>query len=240
MKLDGARVLVIGGGSGIGFAVAEAARADGARVTIASTGEARLKAAAARLGGASTARLDVTDEAAVQTFFDNVEPFDHVVTTAGDWGGARRAAFADIDLTAAATLFRVRFWGAAAVAKHASKRMSAGGSITLTGGMSAHRPQKGSAIATAMAGAVEHLTLGLAVELAPIRVNAVCPGAIRTEIWDQFPEHLREAEFVRIRRQLLPRIGEPDEAAQAYLYLMRGAYTTGQVLQVEGGSALAG
>jgi NAD(P)-dependent dehydrogenase (short-subunit alcohol dehydrogenase family) len=104
--------------------------------------------------------------------------------------------------------------------------------------MSAHRPQKGSAIATAMAGCVEHLILGLAVELAPIRVNAVCPGAIRTEIWDQFPDHLREVEFARIGRQLLARIGEPDEVAEAYLYLMRGGYTTGQVIRVEGGSAL--
>jgi NAD(P)-dependent dehydrogenase (short-subunit alcohol dehydrogenase family) len=76
------------------------------------------------------------------------------------------------------------------------------------------------------------------VELAPVRVNAVCPGAIRTEIWDAFPEPLREAEMQRVRRQLLPRIGEADEAAEAYLYLMRGGYTTGQVLQVEGGSAL--
>lgn len=89
-----------------------------------------------------------------------------------------------------------------------------------------------------MAGSVEHLTLGLAVELAPIRVNAVCPGAISTEVWERFPEHLREAEFVRIRRQLLPRIGEAEEAAEAYLYLMRGGYTTGQVIFVEGGSAL--
>lgn len=238
MQLAAKRVLVIGGASGIGFAVAKGAIADGARVTIASTNLTRLQAAAERLGGVETAPLDVTDEGAVRTYFAAAEHFDHIVFTAGDWGSARRAAIADIDLTAAQSLFRVRFWGAVSVAKHGARHVSPGGSLTLTGGMSAHRPQKGSAIATAMAGSVEHLVLGLAVELAPIRVNAVCPGAIRTEIWDRFPEHLREAEFARIRRQLLPRIGEAEEVAEAYLYLMRGGYTTGQVLCVEGGSAL--
>lgn len=238
MKLEGARVLVIGGASGIGFAVARAAIADRARVTIASTDTARLAAAADRLGQAETARLDVTDQPTIRAFFELAETFDHIVFTAGDWGTARRAALADLEIAAAETLFRVRFWGAVAVAKHGSRGMPAGSSITLTGGMSAHRPQRGSVIATAMAGAVEHLTLGLAVELAPVRVNAVCPGAIRTEVWDQFPENLREAEFARIRRQLLPRIGEAEEAAEAYLYLMRGSYTTGQVVYVEGGSAL--
>jgi len=198
----------------------------------------KLQAAAERLGGAATVRLDVTDEGAVRTYFEAADHFDHIAFTAGDWGSARRAAIADIDLAAAQSLFRVRFWGAVTVAKHSARRLSPGGSLTLTGGMSAHRPQKGSAIATAMAGCVEHLILGLAVELAPIRVNAVCPGAIRTEIWDQFPDHLREVEFARIGRQLLARIGEPDEVAEAYLYLMRGGYTTGQVIRVEGGSAL--
>lgn len=238
MQLAAKRVLVIGGASGIGFAVAKGAVADGAHVTLASTDPTRLKTAAERLGGAETARLDVTDEGAVRTYFEAAEHFDHIAFTAGDWGSARRAAIADVDLSAAQSLFRVRFWGAVAVAKHGARHLPPGGSLTLTGGMSAHRPQKGSAIATAMAGSIEHLILGLAVELAPIRVNAVCPGAIRTEIWDRFPEHLREVEFARIRGQLLPRIGEAEEAAEAYLYLMRGSYTTGQVLRVEGGSLL--
>ena len=238
MKLEGGRVLIIGGASGIGFAVAKGAAAEGAQVTLASTDPARLNMAAQRLGGADMVRLDVTDEPAVMAYFEGSANFDHIVFTAGDWGPARRAAIADLNLAEAETLFRVRFWGAVTVAKHGARRLPAGGSYTLTGGMSAHRPQKGSAIATAMAGSVEHLTLGLATELAPIRVNAVCPGAIRTEIWERFPEHLREREFARISHQLLPRIGEPEEVAEAYLYLMRGSYTTGQIIWVEGGSAL--
>ncbi|WP_293676284.1 SDR family oxidoreductase [uncultured Phenylobacterium sp.] len=238
MSLSGNRVLVVGGGSGIGFAVAQAARAAGAVVTIASTSAERIAEAADRLS-VQGAVIDVTDEAAVEAFFAAADGFEHIVTTAGDWGGPRRGPLADVDLAAAEGLFRVRFWGAVALAKHGAKVLTPGGSITLTDGMIAHRPTKGSAISTAMAGAVEHLTRGLAVELAPIRVNCVCPGLIRTGVWDRIPEERREAQFTEMTKgQLVPRIGEPGEAAEAYLYLMRGGYTTGQVLFVEGGSAL--
>jgi NAD(P)-dependent dehydrogenase (short-subunit alcohol dehydrogenase family) len=242
MTLDGKRILVIGGGSGIGFAVAEGALREGAVVTVASSSAEKVAAAAGRLGaGATGVVLDVSDEAAVAGFFGEAAGFDHIATTAGDWGGPRRGALGELDLAAQASLFRVRFWGALAVAKHGAAGLPPGGSLTLTGGMIAHRPTKGSAVSTAMAGAIEHLTRGLAVELAPVRVNCVCPGLIHTAIWEGFmPDAARrEAEFARLTGgQLVPRIGEPAEAAEAYLYLMRGGYTTGQVLQVEGGSAL--
>jgi NAD(P)-dependent dehydrogenase (short-subunit alcohol dehydrogenase family) len=241
MSLNGQRVLVVGGGSGIGYAVAEGAAADGAAVTVASSNAQRVEAAAARLGGsAKAAQLDVTDEAAVSAYFHDAGSFDHIVFTAGDWGGQRRGALADLDLQAAAAVFKVRFWGAVAVAKYGAKTLPPGGSLTLTDGMIAHRPTKGSALSTAMAGSIEHLVRGLAVELAPVRVNGVCPGLIRTGIWDELiPEDRREAQIeLMTKGQLVPRAGEPQEAAEAYLYLMRGGYTTGQVLYVEGGSAL--
>ncbi|MBS0409075.1 MAG: SDR family oxidoreductase [Proteobacteria bacterium] len=240
MSLDGKRVLVVGGGSGIGLAVAQGAAKAGASVTVASTNLDKLKPAAADVGG-EAAVLDVTDEAAVEAFFAAARPFDHIVTTAGDWGRPRGGALADLDLQAAADVFKVRFWGALAVAKHGGPRLPTGGSLTLTDGMIAHRPSKGSAVSTAMAGAIEHLTRALAVELAPARVNCVCPGLIRTGIWDSIPDERRQATFERMTsRQLVPRVGEPDEAAAAYLFLMTSGYTTGQVIQVEGGSALGG
>jgi NAD(P)-dependent dehydrogenase (short-subunit alcohol dehydrogenase family) len=240
MTLAGARILMVGGGSGIGFAVAQAAKGEGAQVTIASTNQGKLDNAAERLGGAATVVLDVTDEAAVATFFAASGDFDHIVTTAGDWGKARRGPFAELDISDAEALFGVRFWGAAKLAKHGARRVPPGGSITLTSGMSAYRPQKGSVMATAMAGAVAHLTTGLAVELAPVRVNAVLPGGVATEIFAGLPEAMRAAEEARFATQPLPRIGQPGEVAEAYLYLMKGGYTTGQVLQVEGGGALTG
>jgi NAD(P)-dependent dehydrogenase (short-subunit alcohol dehydrogenase family) len=238
-KLRDKRVLVIGGSSGIGLAVAQAALAEGARVTIASSNPERLRRAVARLGGGEGICLDVTDEMAVQAFFAASGGIDHIVFTAADWAQVDHSTFADIDLTAAATLFDVRFWGAVAVAKHGAKCMPAGGSITLTNGMAAHRPQKGLAVATAMAGAVEHLVKGLAVELAPVRVNGICPGAIRTEAWAELPEDFRRFQEARLAKQLVPRVGDTAEVAEAYLYLMRGTYTTGQTLRVEGGWSLS-
>lgn len=239
MSLAGKRVVVIGGTSGIGFAVALGARAEGADVVVASSNPQNVEAAASRLDGAAGLAIDVTDEGSVEKALGTLGRFDHLAFTAGDWGGPRRAALADLDLDAARALFAVRFWGAATVAKHAARAIAADGSITLTDGMIAHRPRKGSAISTGMAGAVEHLTRGLAVELAPVRVNCVCPGLIRTGVWDSIPEDRREAQWREMTsRQPLARIGEPEEAAEAYLYLMRGGYTTGQVLRVDGGTSV--
>lgn len=240
MSLDSARILVVGGGSGIGFAVAQAVRAQGAVITIASTNADKLAAAAERLGGAEWAVLDITDEDAVAAFFASSGSFDHVVTTAGDWGKARRGPFVEMDMDEADALFRVRFWGAAILAKHAAGHIRETGSVTLTSGMSAFRPQKGSVMATAMAGSVEHLTYGLAVELAPLRVNAVFPGGVATEIFTGLPEEMRKTEEARFADQPLPRISLPDEVAEAYLYAMKASYTTGQVIKVDGGGELAG
>ncbi|HTP78262.1 MAG TPA: SDR family oxidoreductase [Rhizomicrobium sp.] len=236
MSLNSKRIVIIGGSSGIGFAIAENAESEGANVVVASSNPAKVEAAVKSLSGRATGfTIDVTSEASVETVFSKIGRFDHLVTTAGDWK-AKRGPVPDMDLDAAKWNFAVRFWGALAAVKHAHKFIDPNGSITLTDGMVAHRPSKGSAVATAMAGAVEHLTRGLAVDLAPVRVNCVCPGLIRTGVWESIPEDRRAEQFERMtKRQPLSRVGEPSEAAEAYLYLMRGGYTTGQVLHVDGG-----
>ena len=240
-SLSDQRVVVIGGSSGIGFAVAQRARDDGAQVVIGSSNGTNVAAAVSRLGAnASGTAVDVRDEASVATFFEQLGPFDHLVFTAGDWGAVRAGgALAELDLEGANAIFAVRFWGALAAIKHAQGRISTDGSITLTDGVIAHRPRKDAALNTAMAGAIEHLTRALAVDLAPLRVNAVCPGYVLTEVWDRIPEDQREAQLRRMtERQPLPRAGDPAELAEAYLYLMRGSFSTGQVLIVDGGMSL--
>ena len=236
MSLREQRVVIIGGTSGIGLAVAQGAIADGARVVVGSSSAGKVAAAKEKLTGAEAFAVDVTNEASVAAFFEQVGALDHLVFTAGDWARWGGGPLESLNVADAAGLFAVRFWGALTAIKHATKRMREGGSITLTNGMIAHRPRKGSAISTAMAGAIEHLTLALAVDLAPIRVNAVCPGAIRTDVWNVIPAEQREERFKRMTERLpVKRIGEPNEVAEAYLYLMRGGYTTGQVLRVDGG-----
>jgi len=234
-KLHGAKVVVIGGASGVGFAVAQAALEAGAEVVVGSSQAARIEAAAEKLGhGAKGLVVDVKDEASVASFFDAAGAFDHLVFTAGDWGhmfGATR----DLDVEASKARMEVRFWGAARAAKHGTRQISKDGSITLTGGMLAHRPIPGAPLTTASAHTTEGLALGLARDLAPIRVNAVCLGLILSEQVQNWGEAMIKSFTASLP---LPRGGTVEEAAEAYIYLMRATYVTGQVVRVDGGGSL--
>jgi NAD(P)-dependent dehydrogenase (short-subunit alcohol dehydrogenase family) len=237
MSLRQKRVVVIGGTSGIGFAVAKLALEDGAEVIVGSSDKDKVGTATGKLSGSKGDAIDVKDEKSIAAFFERVGAFDHLVFTAGDWGQfLTGGSIDDLDIAKAKDVFAVRFWGALACVKHARKHLRAGGSITLTDGTVAHKPRKGAPVSTAMAGGIEHLVRALAVELAPLRVNGICPGAIRTDIWNTIPAEQREDRFQKMtERQLVKRIGEPNEVAEAYLYAMRAGYTTGQVLRVDGG-----
>jgi NAD(P)-dependent dehydrogenase (short-subunit alcohol dehydrogenase family) len=239
MSLKNKNVLVIGGGSGIGFGIAEGAAAEGAKVTIASRDGKKIADAAMRIGGTS-AVLDVGEEANIAAFFKAHTGFDHIAFTAGDTDGLGFGALSDLDLKLAASRFNTRFWGAVAVAKHGAIHLPAGGSFTITNGMLAHKPLKGMPIVTASAMAAEGLTRGLAVDLAPVRVNCVCPGLIETELFNRYGDARAEMLKAMSQRQLIQRPGTPAEAAEAYLTCMRNTFMTGQVLKNEGGLALAG
>ena len=234
-KLDGSKVVVIGGASGVGFAVAEAALAAGADVVVGSSQTHRIEAAAGKLGrGAKGQTVDVKDEASVAAFFEAAGQFDHLVFTAGDWG-AMTGPTRDLDVEASKARMEVRFWGAARAAKYAIGQIAKNGSITLTGGMLAHRPMPGAPLTTASAHTTEGLAMGLARDLAPIRVNAVCLGLILSEHVKTWGEPAIKGWTASLP---LPRAGTVEEAAEAYLYLMRATYVTGQVVRVDGGGSL--
>ena len=235
MSLAGKRVVVIGGASGIGFAVATLAQELGAQVVIASTNAEKVAAAAERLPGVTGRKVDLRDEASVSDLFEKLGAFDHLAITAGDWGGSRFVATSDLDLVAARDGFEIRFWGVLAAVKHASRTIAPNGSITFTSGMMAHRPRKGAPLATAIGGAVEYLARGLAIDLAPLRVNAVSPGMILTEMVKMAPEETLRAWVAGLP---LPRGATPTEAGTAYIYSMLNGYLTGQVLAVDGGGLL--
>ncbi|HWD49338.1 MAG TPA: SDR family oxidoreductase, partial [Rhizomicrobium sp.] len=165
--------------------------------------------------------------------------FDHIAFTAGDTDGLSMGMLKDLDLKQAAQRFNTRFWGAVAVAKHGAMHLPAGGSFTFTNGMLAHRPMKGMPIVSASAMAAEGLVLGLAVDLAPVRVNCVCPGLIETELFDRYGDARKEMLKAMAQRQLIQRPGTPAEAAEAYLTCMRNTFMTGQILKIEGGIAIA-
>ncbi|MGE0217986.1 SDR family oxidoreductase [Mycolicibacterium sp.] len=185
--------------------------------------------------------MDVTDEDRVRRFFGEIDRVDHLVTTAGDWAGQRNQTLADIDVPTARAMFDVRFWGALTLAKHGADHLAPDGSVTLTNGMIAVNPRPGSLVATAVAGSIEHMARALALELAPVRVNVVCPGITRVGGWHSLTPADRDSRTRALQRtNLIRRPAEPGEVVQAYLYLMLAGYTTGQVIRVDGGSTLGG
>jgi len=180
-RLDGKKVILLGGSSGIGYAVAEYALAEGARVVIGSSHAGRVDAAVAALGTKAEGNaLDLTDEAAIEAFFNGVGSFDHLVFTAGD--SLKLGEIGATDLSLARRAFDIRYWGALAAVKYGAPRIVQGGSIVLTTGVAALRPRSGWAFGASVCGAMEALTRALAVELAPLRVNAVSPGLIATNL----------------------------------------------------------
>ena len=237
-RLDGKKVILLGGSSGIGYAVAEYALAEGARVVIGSSHAGRVDAAVAALGTKAEGNaLDLADEAAIEAFFNGVGSFDHLVFTAGD--SLKLGEIGATDLSLARRAFDIRYWGALAAVKYGAPRIVQGGSIVLTTGVAALRPRSGWAFGASVCGAMEALTRALAVELAPLRVNAVSPGLIATNLWQNMSEEDRREMYEQAGKHLpVGRVGEARDVAGAYLFLMESAFATGQTVVVDGGAVL--
>jgi NAD(P)-dependent dehydrogenase (short-subunit alcohol dehydrogenase family) len=235
--MNGQRIVVIGGTSGLGRATAEAAAAAGADLVIVSSSRAAVDRTVAALPkGTEGYAVDVTDEAAVRAFFDQVGAFDHLVYTAGE--ALLNTSLAALDITAARRFFEIRYFGALTAAKYAVPEIRPGGSIVLTSGIASTRPQGGTVVVSGVLAAIEGMTRALAVELAPIRVNAVVPSIIRTELWNTLDDP--GALYESVADSLpLGRIGEPTDVAEAYLYLLHNKHTTGTLLTIDGGALLS-
>jgi len=237
-ELSGKRIVVLGGSSGIGLSVAQQVVAQGGRAIIASSNADRVEQAMATLDGkAERYTLDLSNERDIQTVFQKIGAFDHLVFTAGDT--LQLNALEATDLTKARQAFELRYWAALAAVKYAIPQIRKDGSIVLTTGIAGQRPRKGWTVAASICGTIEALTRALAVELAPIRVNAVSPGVVRTNLWNNMQEQDREAMYESVGKQLLVgRVGEAREIARAYLFLMEEGYSTGQTIVVDGGALL--
>jgi NAD(P)-dependent dehydrogenase (short-subunit alcohol dehydrogenase family) len=236
--LHNKRVVILGGSSGIGLAVAEQAASQGAQVVIASSNAERIQRAVESLGrNAQGHAVDLADEQAVETLFAKLGAFDHLVFTAGDSLPLRDLAATD--LKEARRAFELRYWAALAAVKYGSKNIRQGGSIVLTTGIAGQRPQKGWVLSASVCGTIEALTRALALELAPIRVNAVSPGVVRTNLWQNMTVAEREGMYESVGKSLpVGRVGEPYDIAQAYVFLMQEGFGTGQTLVVDGGTVL--
>jgi NAD(P)-dependent dehydrogenase (short-subunit alcohol dehydrogenase family) len=235
MDITKERVVVLGGTSGIGYATARAAASQGAEVLVVSSSRGRVDAAARALEVAGEV-VDLTDAGAVGDFFTGLGQLDHLVYTAGE--PLTLMPIADVDPDRARGFFELRYFGALAAVRAAVPRIRAGGSITLTTGTAGDRPAPGWSVAASICGAVDSLTRALAVELAPVRVNAVKPGVTRSPLWGT-GEAVDAFLDGTARSVPLGRVGEVDDVADAYLYLIGQRFTTGTILTVEGGALLA-
>jgi NAD(P)-dependent dehydrogenase (short-subunit alcohol dehydrogenase family) len=237
-SLRNKRILVLGGSSGIGLAVAQQAAAQGAQVVVASSNADRVQEAVQTVGGATEGRtVDLFNENSIQDFFAEFGDFDHLVFTAGDT--LQLGEIAATNLDQARHAFDLRYWAALAAVKYGSPHIRRGGSIVLTTGVAGRRPHRGWALGASVTSAVEGLTRALAVDLAPLRVNAVSPGVVRTGLWKNMTEQERDAMYQNVGKNLLVgRVGEVEDIAHAYLYLMQESYSTGQIIVVDGGATL--
>ncbi|KIW25169.1 uncharacterized protein PV07_10830 [Cladophialophora immunda] len=244
-KLEGQNIVVVGGSTGIGFGAAAALLDVGARVTIISSSSAKLDAALQRLASPSAKGVvaDVRDETAFADTLRSLAPVDHIVFSAVD--NIIRGKLEDQNLDEAKHLFGVKFWGAVITGKVLLKYdiVRKGGSLTLTSGTAGIRPGKNAAIGGALNGGVLSLTKGLAADLAEkkIRVNTVVPGLVKTPLWDKQGKTPEEQEEIFSKAsQNLPVgfVATPEHIAEAYLYAIRADYSTGKLIEIDGGVLL--
>ncbi|KAJ5260574.1 hypothetical protein N7478_012179 [Penicillium angulare] len=251
-KLQGSNVLLIGGTSGIGFEVAKKALAEGASIIISSSSEQKVLQASGKLKNGNPERSSaVRSFVADLSIRENLEgtivsllkyaavssPIDHIVFTAGNVPPMVSLSEASFDHVEA--FLTVRFFGAMAVAKHMPKYMTSHkrSSFTMTTGTQIKKPS--SWLPPAIGGAIEGLMKGLAVTLSPIRVNAVSPGFILTELLDRLPKEMVDGMVEKHSQQSLTKdIGYPEDTAEAYIYLMKDYFATGTTVATNGGAWL--
>lgn len=236
IDLQGQSVVVLGGSSGIGLAVARGALSAGARVWIAGRDPQRLAAALESAPGLQGEALDIADAAALSASFARIGPFDHLVVTAG--ASVTAATLREQDFGALRQALEVKLVGSLLAAQLALPHLRAGGSIGFTSGVLARKPTAGALVKTVINAGLEAATRQLAKELAPrSRVYAVSPGPVDTPGWS-FPDAAsRAARFAQIGAGLpLGFAASAADTAEAYLFAMRSRGLTGAVIDLDSGA----
>jgi NAD(P)-dependent dehydrogenase (short-subunit alcohol dehydrogenase family) len=229
-------VLIVGRGSGLARAIALAVLDAGGRVIAAGRGQEALSAAYAGEPGVSTEIVDLNDEASIAALGERIGPFDHVVSTAS---ARARGRVADLDRDAIRLSFDTKVIGPLMLAKHLAPRINPGGSFVIFSGVAAAKIAVGTLGVAITNAAADTLARSLALELAPIRVNAISPGVIDTGAWDALGEQGKADYFTRVSTSNpARRIGTPEDIAQGVLFALTNTFLTGQTLHVDGGEPL--
>jgi NAD(P)-dependent dehydrogenase (short-subunit alcohol dehydrogenase family) len=229
------KVVVVGRGSGIARAITLLARSEGAQVVAAGRDLAKL-ADTYRDSDVVAEAVDVTDDASIAALADRVGAVDHIVSTVS---ARARGRLADLDRDKLQISFDTKVIGPTMLAKYFAPQIKTGGSLVLFSGVHAFKLNVGYLGVGITNGAVDFLTRWLAVELAPIRVNAVSPGVIDTGAWDSLGDDGKREYFEHIADgNPVGRIGTPDDIASAVLFAMTNTFLTGMTLKVDGGEPL--
>src|ERR1700733_9090992 len=235
-SLNDQKVLAIGRGGGIARAVALAARDAGAHVVVAGRDQEKLSDVYAGEPGISTEAVDVTDEESIAALGKRLGQVHHVVSTAS---ARARGRVPDLDRDALRLSFDTKVLGPLMLAKHLAPRMSEGGSFVIFSGVAATKITVGTLAVAITNAAADTLARSLALELAPIRVNAISPGVIDSGAWDALGEQRKADYFAEMSsRNPARRIGTPEDIAQGALFALTNPSLTGQTLHVDGGEPL--
>jgi NAD(P)-dependent dehydrogenase (short-subunit alcohol dehydrogenase family) len=228
-------ILVIGRGSGIARTIALLARSEGGQVIVAGRDRAKL-ANSYDDPGISAETIDITADDSIAALAERVGRVDHVVSTAS---ARARGKLADLQRQNLLQSFDTKVIGPTMLAKHFASQINPGGSFVLFSGVHAFKHNVGYLGVGITNGAVDFLTRWLAVELAPVRVNAISPGVIDTGAWDALGEDGKRDYFEHIAaHNPAGRIGTPDDIAAAVLFAMTNTFMTGVTLKIDGGEPL--
>ncbi|WP_043345223.1 SDR family oxidoreductase [Belnapia moabensis] len=235
--LQGRAVVIVGGTSGIGLAAARQAKAAGASVIVVGFDPAGAERVATEHGFAGWRGADVRKPDTITAALADIPHVDHLVLLAGTFV-AGKVLEADIDHLRRA--FEERIWAAINTLRTLGERLAPNGSVTFISGALADRPTaQGTAVLAAASAAMEALARGLALELAPRRVNTLSPGTTDTPLLARTLGANRDGYVASLAERLpLRRLGTAEEAGSAVVFLMTNGFMNGETLHVDGGSRL--